>query len=182
MALLLLETAMLGTLASLDLVLFYTFWEAMRIPMYLLIGIWGSERRIYAAVKFFLFTFVGSVLMLLAIFYVWQQSGAPGARTFDYPQILAGASFSPSAEAWLFAAFALAFAIKVPIFPLHTWLPDAHTEAPAAGSVVLAGVMLKLGTFGFIRYAMPLFPNAARSAVPWIPLLGVIGLVYRSLL
>jgi len=181
-SLLVLETAMIGTLAALDLVLFYVFWEAMLIPMYLLIGIWGSERRIYAAVKFFLFTFVGSVLMLLAIFYVWQQSGSPGARTFDYPQILSSVSFSPAAQAWLFAAFALAFAIKVPIFPLHTWLPDAHTEAPAAGSVVLAGVMLKLGTFGFIRYAMPLFPDAARSAAPWIALLGVVGIIYGSLM
>ncbi|GAC1344714.1 MAG: NADH-quinone oxidoreductase subunit M [Myxococcales bacterium] len=179
-ALLVLETAMIGTLAALDLVLFYVFWEAMLIPMYLLIGIWGSERRIYAAVKFFVFTFVGSVLMLLAIFYVWQQSGPAGARTFDYPQILASATFSPAAQVWLFAAFALAFAIKVPVFPLHTWLPDAHTEAPAAGSVLLAGVMLKLGTFGFIRYAMPLFPEAARHAAPWIALLGVVGILYGS--
>jgi NADH-quinone oxidoreductase subunit M len=180
--LLVLETAMLGTLAALDLVLFYSFWEAMLIPMYLLIGIWGSERRIYAAVKFFLFTFVGSVLMLLAIFYVWQQSGPPGQRTFDYVDILANASFAPQAQAWLFFAFALAFAIKVPIFPLHTWLPDAHTEAPAAGSVLLAGVMLKMGTFGFIRYAMPLFPQAARDAAPYIALLGVVGIVYGSLM
>ena len=181
-ALLVLETAMLGTLASLDLVLFYVFWEAMLIPMYLLIGIWGSERRIYAAVKFFLFTFVGSVLMLLAIFYLWSQSGPAGARTFDYVQILANTSLAPAVQRWLFLAFALAFAIKVPIFPLHTWLPDAHTEAPAAGSILLAGVMLKLGTFGFIRYAMPLFPAAAREAAPFIALLGVIGIVYGSLM
>src|SRR6267378_53618 len=143
-ALLLLETAMLGTLGALDLVLFYVFWEAMLIPMYLLIGVWGSERRIYAAVKFFLFTFVGSVLMLLA--------------------------------------FAVAFAIKVPVWPLHTWLPDAHTEAPAAGSIILAGVMLKMGTFGFIRYAMPLFPQAALAWAPTIAVLGVIGIIYGSLM
>ena len=179
-ALLVLETAMLGTLAALDLVLFYVFWEAMLIPMYLLIGIWGSERRIYAAVKFFLFTFVGSVLMLLAIFYLWAHSGAPGQRTFDYLEILARSNFPPDVQMWLFLAFALAFAIKVPVFPLHTWLPDAHTEAPAAGSVLLAGVMLKLGTFGFIRYAMPLFPDAAQQAAPAIAWLGVVGIVYGS--
>ncbi len=179
-ALLVLETAMLGTLAALDLVLFYVFWEAMLIPMYLLIGIWGSERRIYAAVKFFLFTFVGSVLMLLAIFYLWAHSGAPGQRTFDYLEILARSNFEPGVQMWLFLAFALAFAIKVPVFPLHTWLPDAHTEAPAAGSVLLAGVMLKLGTFGFIRYAMPLFPQAAQQSAPAIAWLGVIGIVYGS--
>ncbi len=179
-ALLLLETAMLGTLASLDLVLFYTFWEAMLIPMYLLIGIWGSERRIYAAVKFFLFTFVGSVLMLLAIFWLWSNSGAAGHRTFDYVELLAQGTLNPDTQKWLFAAFALAFAIKVPIWPLHTWLPDAHTEAPAAGSIILAGVMLKMGTFGFIRYAMPLFPQAALAHAPYIAALGVIGIVYGS--
>ena len=182
LALLVLQTAMMGTLAALDLVLFYVFWEAMLIPMYLLIGIWGSEKRIYAAVKFFLFTFVGSVLMLLAIFYVWSQSGAGGARTFDVPTLLAQSQFTPQVQFWLFLAFAVAFAIKVPVWPLHTWLPDAHTEAPAAGSVILAGVMLKLGTFGFIRYAMPLFPQAAHDAAPAIALLGVIGVVYGSLM
>jgi len=182
LALLVLQTAMMGTLASLDLVLFYVFWEAMLIPMYLLIGIWGSEKRIYAAVKFFLFTFVGSVLMLLAIFYVWSQSGVGAARTFDFPTLLAQANFTPQVQFWLFLAFALAFAIKVPVWPLHTWLPDAHTEAPAAGSVILAGVMLKLGTFGFIRYAMPLFPQAALQAAPCIAALGVIGVVYGSLM
>src|SRR6266478_5251262 len=165
-ALLLLETAMLGTLGALDLVLFYVFWEAMLIPMYLLIGVWGSERRIYAAVKFFLFTFAGSVLMLLAIFWLWSNAGLVDAGT----------------QKWLFLAFAVAFAIKVPVWPLHTWLPDAHTEAPAAGSVVLAGVMLKMGTFGFIRYAMPLFPQAALAWAPTIAVLGVIGIVYGSLM
>ena len=181
-ALLVLETAMMGTLAALDLVLFYSFWEAMLVPMYLLIGMWGSERRIYAAVKFFLFTFIGSVLMLLAIFWLWSHSGAAGHRTFDYVDLLAQGTLNPQTQKWLFAAFALAFAIKVPIWPLHTWLPDAHTEAPAAGSIILAGVMLKMGTFGFIRYAMPLFPQAALLNAPFIALLGVIGIVYGSLM
>jgi NADH-quinone oxidoreductase subunit M len=182
LAILVLETAMLGTLAALDLVLFYVFWEAMLIPMYLLVGVWGSSSRIYAAVKFFLFTFVGSVLMLLAIFYLWSNSGAGAARTFDYPTLLAQAQLTPEVQTWLFLAFALAFAIKVPVFPLHTWLPDAHTEAPAVGSVLLAGVMLKMGTFGFIRYAMPLFPQAAFQAAPAIAILGVVGIVYGSLM
>ena len=179
-ALLVLETAMLGTLAALDLVLFYVFWEAMLIPMYLLVGVWGSERRIYAAVKFFHFTFVGSVLMLLAIFWLWSNSGPAGARTFDYVTLLAQGALPAEKQRWLFFAFALAFAIKVPIWPLHTWLPDAHTEAPAAGSILLAGVMLKMGTFGFIRYAMPLFPHAANQWAPTIGVLGVIGIVYGS--
>ena len=178
-ALLLLETAMLGTLAALDLVLFYVFWEAMLIPMYLLIGMWGSERRIYAAVKFFLFTFVGSVLMLLAIFWLWSNAGR---KSFDYVDLLNAGVIPGDTQKWLFLAFALAFAIKVPIWPLHTWLPDAHTEAPAAGSIILAGVMLKMGTFGFIRYAMPLFPQAALSWAPVIATLGVIGIVYGSLM
>ena len=176
-SLLLLETAMLGTLAALDLVLFYVFWEAMLIPMYLLIGMWGSERRIYAAVKFFLFTFIGSVLMLLAIFWLWSNSGR---KSFDYVDLLNAGLVDPSTQNWLFLAFALAFAIKVPIWPLHTWLPDAHTEAPAAGSIILAGVMLKMGTFGFIRYAMPLFPQAALAWAPAVAVLGVIGIVYGS--
>ena len=178
-ALLLLETAMLGTLGALDLVLFYVFWEAMLIPMYLLIGMWGSDRRIYAAVKFFLFTFIGSVLMLLAIFWLWSNSGK---KSFDYVDLLNSGVVDGSTQRWLFLAFALAFAIKVPIWPLHTWLPDAHTEAPAAGSIVLAGVMLKMGTFGFIRYAMPLFPQAALAFAPGIAVLGVIGIVYGSLM
>src|SRR5882762_9030937 len=155
-SLLVLETAMVGTLAALDLVLFYVFWEAMLIPMYLLIGMWGSDRRIYAAVKFFLFTFIGSVLMLLAIFWLWSNAGR---KSFDYVDLLNAGLPDPSTQKWLFLAFALAFAIKVPVWPLHTWLPDAHTEAPAGGSIILAGVMLKMGTFGFIRYAMPLFPQ-----------------------
>src|SRR5438094_8184078 len=183
-ALLVLETALVGTLAALDLVLFYVFWEAMLIPMYLLIGMWGSERRIYAAVKFFLFTFIGSVLMLVAIFYLWSHSAPAGQpRTFDYVALQAQMPvLSDRAQKWLFLAFALAFAIKVPVWPLHTWLPDAHTEAPAAGSVVLAGVMLKMGTFGFVRYAMPLFPAAALQYAPAIAALGVVGIIYGSLM
>jgi len=183
-SLLVLETAMLGTFAALDLVLFYVFWEAMLIPMYLLIGMWGSERRIYAAVKFFLFTFVGSVLMLVAIFWLWSHSAPPGQpRTFDYAAVQTQvAQLAPEAQKLLFLAFALAFAIKVPIWPLHTWLPDAHTEAPAAGSIMLAGVMLKMGTFGFVRYAMPLFPAAALHYAPAIAALGVVGIVYGSLM
>ena len=178
-ALLLLETAMIGTLAALDFVLFYVFWEAMLIPMYLLIGVWGSERRIYAAVKFFLYTFIGSVLMLLAIFWLWSNAGR---HSFDYQDLLGASGVNPDTQKWLFLAFSLAFAIKVPVWPLHTWLPDAHTEAPAAGSIILAGVMLKMGTFGFIRYAMPLFPQAATQWAPTIALLGVVGIVYGSLM
>jgi NADH-quinone oxidoreductase subunit M len=145
---------------------------------------WGSERRIYAAVKFFLFTFVGSVLMLLAIFYLWSHSAAAGQpRTFDYAALQAQMPpLGADAQKWLFLAFALAFAIKVPVWPLHTWLPDAHTEAPAAASIVLAGVMLKMGTFGFMRYAMPLFPAAALQYAPAIAALGVVGIVYGSLM
>jgi NADH-quinone oxidoreductase subunit M len=177
-ALLVLETAMLGTFAALDLVLFYVFWEAMLVPMYLLIGIWGSENRLYATVKFFIYTFVASVLMLVAIIYVALKAGG----TFDYVAVRQGLQTSAGAQAWLFAAFALAFAVKVPMFPLHTWLPDAHTEAPTAGSVILAGVLLKMGTFGFFRYAMPLFPDAALRFRPAIATLAVIGIVYGALM
>ena len=156
-ALLVLETAMIGTFAALDLVLFYVFWELILIPMYLLIGVWGSQNRLYATVKFFVYTFAASVLMLLAILYVYFHDGG----TFDYVEARRALQVTPEAGRWLFLAFALAFAVKVPMFPLHTWLPDAHTEAPTAGSVILAGVLLKMGTFGFFRYAMPLFPEAA---------------------
>ena len=177
-ALLVLETAMIGTFAALDLVLFYVFWEAMLVPMYLLIGIWGSENRLYATVKFFLYTFVASVLMLVAIIYVSVQAGG----TFDYVTVRQSLHVAPGAQAWLFLAFAVAFAVKVPMFPLHTWLPDAHTEAPTAGSVILAGVLLKMGTFGFFRYAMPLFPEAALRFRPAIATLAVIGIVYGALM
>src|SRR3990172_7273236 len=146
--------------------------------MYLLIGIWGSDNRLYATVKFFLYTFVASVLMLVAIIYVAGQAGG----TFDYVQVRQSLQVSGSTQRWLFLAFAVAFAVKVPMFPLHTWLPDAHTEAPTAGSVILAGVLLKMGTFGFFRYAMPLFPEAALQYRPLIATLAVIGIVYGALM
>ncbi len=181
--LLVLETAMLGTFLALDLFLFYVFWELMLVPMYFLIGIWGGPRRIYAAVKFFLYTMAGSVLMLLAIiglYFLSDTSASGSGRTFDFLTILR--TPVPSVwQPWLFAAFALAFAIKVPMFPFHTWLPDAHVEAPTAGSVVLAAVLLKMGTYGFLRYCLPLFPEAVVAAVPLIALLSVIGIIYGAL-
>ena len=177
-----LETGMIGALVSLDLVLFYVFWEVMLIPMYLLIGVWGDpKRRIYAAVKFFLFTMAGSVLMLaaiLALYFLNQR--ATGVSTFDVLELYK-LGLPVGIQYWLFAAFALAFAIKVPMFPFHTWLPDAHTEAPTAGSVILAGVLLKMGTYGFIRFAIPLFPNAAFDLVPLVSILALIGIIYGAL-
>ena len=182
-SLLLLQAAMLGAFISLDLVLFYVFWEAMLVPMYLLIGIWGGERRIYATVKFFIYTMAGSLLMLVAILYVYFAAAGPNAHTFDYPQILRLAPALPvAAQRWIFLAFALSFAIKVPMVPLHTWLPDAHTEAPTAGSVILAGVLLKMGAFGFLRYAFPLFPDGAMIFRPLIAILAVVGIVYGALM
>jgi NADH-quinone oxidoreductase subunit M len=177
-ALLVLETAMIGTFAALDLVLFYVFWELILVPMYLLIGIWGSQNRLYATVKFFVYTFAASVLMLLAILYVYFHDGG----TFDFVEARRALQVTPEAGRWLFLAFALAFAVKVPMFPLHTWLPDAHTEAPTAGSVILAGVLLKMGTFGFFRYALPLFPEAALSFRVGIAVLAVIGILYGALM
>jgi len=183
--LLVLETGMLGALVALDLFLFYVFWEVMLVPMYFLIGVWGGPRRIYAAIKFVLFTMVGSLLMLVAILYcAWRMrdAGPPGTvMTFGYEDWLAGLHLSPREQLWVFAAFALAFAIKVPLFPLHTWLPDAHTEAPTGGSVILAGVLLKMGTYGFLRFALPLFPKALETAGPVILTLAVIGIVYGAL-
>jgi NADH-quinone oxidoreductase subunit M len=177
-ALLVLETAMIGTFAALDLILFYVFWELILVPMYLLIGVWGSQNRLYATIKFFLYTFAASVLMLLAILYVYFHDGG----TFDYVEARRLLQVTPEAARWLFLAFALAFAVKVPMFPLHTWLPDAHTEAPTAGSVILAGVLLKMGTFGFFRYAMPLFPEAALEYRSAIAVLAVIGILYGALM
>ena len=174
---LLLEAGMIGVFVALDLFLFYIFWEAMLIPMYFLIGIWGHERRIYAAVKFFLYTFAGSVLMLVAFLVLYAQSGT---GSFDL-EALTRVPVDPSLQTWLFAACALAFAIKVPMFPFHTWLPDAHVEAPTAGSVILAGVLLKMGGYGFLRLAIPLFPDAAFRFAPWIGVLAVIGIVYGAL-
>src|SRR5215472_6518451 len=179
--LLLLETAMLGVFASLDLFLFYLFWDAMLIPMYFLIGIWGYDRRIYAAIKFILFTMSGSVLMLIAIIGLsWAHAAATGQPSFDLADLYA-LHLSWTMEKWFFLAFTVAFAIKVPLFPFHTWLPDAHVEAPTAGSVILAGVLLKMGTYGLIRFSFPLFPSAATYFAPYLAILAVIGIVYGAL-
>ena len=180
-ALLVIETAMIGVFVSLDLFLFFVFWELTLIPMYFMIGMWGHGRKIYAAVKFILYTMFGSILMLVAILWLYGKAG-----TFDLPEIQrllqsGQIVFSPHTEQLLFGAFFLAFAIKVPLFPLHTWLPDAHTEAPTAGSVILAGVMLKLGTYGILRFCLPLFPDAAHRMAPLIAVLAIIGIIYGAL-
>src|SRR5258708_3094637 len=185
--LLLLQTGMLRVFVSLDFFLFYVFWEVMLVPMYFLIGVWGSDRRLYAAIKFFLYTLAGSVVMLLAILALYFYAPvAPGAtRTFDVPTLLTAAqTFTDPLKVWLFWGFFFAFAIKVPMFPFHTWLPDAHTEAPTAGSVILAGVLLKMGTYGFIRFSLPLLPvdPAARHKIITIMLVvSVIGILYGAL-
>ena len=184
--LLVLETGVIGVFVSLDLFLFFLFWEMMLIPMYFLIGIWGHGRRIYAAVKFVLYTMLGSILMLVAILWLYRVTAAAGYPTLDVAQIQAllanGTVTLPlRTEYWLFGAFFLAFAIKVPLFPLHTWLPDAHTEAPTAGSVMLAGVLLKMGIYGMLRFCLPLFPDAARHFAPAIAVLAIIGIVYGAL-
>jgi len=178
---LLLEGGMIGVFLALDLVLFYVFWEGMLIPMYFLIGIWGGPRRVYATLKFVLYTMAGSVLMLLAmIALAIIHRGTTGRLTFELLELIGG-PVAYGAQLWLFAAFALAFAIKVPMFPFHTWLPDAHVEAPTAGSVLLAGVLLKMGTYGFLRFALPLFPAAAAAFSPLISALAVIGILYGAL-
>ncbi len=179
--LLTLETGMVGVFCALDLVLFFFFWEAMLIPMYFLIGVWGHERRIYAAVKFILYTMIGSALMLVGILYLYRTTGS-----FDLPVIqgqLTGRSeaLTGTSQILLFLAFFIAFAIKVPMFPFHTWLPDAHVEAPTAGSVILAGVLLKMGTYGMLRFCLPLFPQAARGLAPVIIVLAIVGILYGSL-
>jgi NADH-quinone oxidoreductase subunit M len=179
--LLLLEFGLIGVFAAWDLFLFYVFWEVVLIPMYFLIGIWGYDRRIYATLKFFLYTFAGSVLMLTAIIFIFNRAG-----TFDYAAILSGIGsgkvmFSHGEETFLFLAFFIAFAIKVPLFPLHTWLPDAHVEAPTAGSLMLASVMLKMGTYGLVRFCLPMFPTAAHENASWIVPLAIIGIVYGAL-
>ena len=180
-AMLALETGMLGAFLSLDLFLFYVFWEAMLIPMYLLIGIWGGEQRIYAAVKFFLYTMFGSVLMLLAMAaLVYMHYEQTGIVTFSLLDLL-NTPMHYEVQLWCFGAFALAFAIKVPLFPLHTWLPDAHVQAPTGGSVILAGVLLKMGTYGLVRFAMPLFPAGAVAFAPWLGWLAVAGIIYGAL-
>jgi NADH-quinone oxidoreductase subunit M len=181
-AMLVLEAGMIGAFLALDLFVFYVFWELMLIPMYFIIGIWGGDRRLYASIKFVIYTLVGSLLMLVAILYVYiQWHAVTGTYSFDYVQ-LSHLTLPYGPQLLCFAAFALAFAIKVPIFPLHTWLPDAHVEAPTGGSVILAGVLLKFGTYGFLRYALPMFPLAAEAAAPLIAILSVIGIIYGALM
>jgi NADH-quinone oxidoreductase subunit M len=172
---LLLEIGMMGVFLAQDLFLFYIFWEFTLVPMYFLIGIWGGPRRVYAAIKFFLYTMAGSILMLLAILWLGIYGG-----TFSVPDLIAQGNIPTNIQWWLFLAFTAAFAIKVPMWPLHSWLPDAHVEAPTAGSVILAGVMLKLGTYGFLRFNIPLFPEAAVRAAPWIALFATIGIIYGA--
>jgi NADH-quinone oxidoreductase subunit M len=180
-AMLVLETGMLGVFVSLDLFLFYVFWEAMLIPMYFVIGVWGGPNRVYAAVKFVLYTLVGSLLMLVAILALyWQHGGATGVYTFDVPTLAQWVQSPGLPQTLMFLAFALSFAIKVPLFPFHTWLPDAHVEAPTAGSVILAGVLLKMGTYGFLRFCFPLFPDASLRFAPWIFTLAIIGIIYGA--
>jgi len=180
--LLVLTAGMLGVFLARDLFLFYVAWEVMLVPMYFIIGVWGGERRIYASLKFFIYTMVGSLLMLVAIIYLGVHNSVGGVPNFSYDAILS-AGVTPTAALWLFGAFFLAFAVKVPMFPFHTWLPDAHVEAPTAGSVILAGIILKMGTFGFIRFALPLFPGAAMNPTVrnTVLLLSVIGIVYGAL-
>ncbi len=170
-----LEIGILGSLVALNTFLFYLFWEVMLIPMYFIIGVWGGERRLYATVKFFIYTMAGSLLMLVGIIYMYLKTG-----TFEVLELYAH-TFTGTEQLYLFAVFGLAFAIKVPVFPFHTWLPDAHTEAPTAGSVILAGVLLKLGTYGFIRFAMPMFPQAVETYAPYMMILAIIGIIYGAL-
>src|SRR5260221_6307489 len=172
---LLLEVGMTGVFLAQDLFLFYIFWEFTLVPMYFLIGIWGGPRRVYAAIKFFLYTMAGSVLMLLAILWL----GIYG-QTFSVPDLLSLHNTPANIQWWLFLAFTAAFAIKVPMWPLHSWLPDAHVEAPTAGSVILAGVLLKMGTYGFLRFNLALFPEASVKAAPWIALFATIGIIYGA--
>ncbi len=176
-AVLTLETAVIGVFVALDLILFYTFFESMLVPMYALIGVWGGENRRYAAVKFFLYTLVGGLLMLVGILYLYFKGGG---TTFDY-QALRGLPLTSTEQIWLFLAFFIAFAIKVPVFPFHTWLPDAHTEAPTIGSVDLAAILLKIGGYGIIRFSLPYFPQATQSLAPMIMGLAVVGVLYGAL-
>jgi NADH-quinone oxidoreductase subunit M len=175
-ALLLIEGAMIGVFCSLDFFLFYIFWEAMLIPMYLIIGVWGGPRRVYAAIKFFLFTLVGSIFMLIGIIVLYLKTG-----TFNIPE-LSQMALPYNLQLWLFWAFFAAFAVKVPMFPLHTWLPDAHTEAPTAGSVILAAILIKMGAYGFLRFSLPFFPDAARAMTPVMLGLSVVAIIYGGLI
>jgi NADH-quinone oxidoreductase subunit M len=176
--LLILETGMLGVFSSLDMFMFYVFWEVVLVPMYLLIGMWGYGNRIYAAMKFFLFTLAGSLLMLVSILYLYFAAGTD--PTFNYQELL-GTPLSLDVQRLLFLGFFASFAVKVPLVPVHTWLPDAHTEAPTAGSVMLAAVLLKMGTYGLLRFAIPLFPDAARELVPVVMTLAIVGIIYGAL-
>ena len=179
--LLLLQTGMIGAFVSLDFLLFFVFWEVMLVPMYFLIGIWGSDNRLYSAIKFFLFTLVGSVVMLLGILAVYfYHHEVTGVYTFDITQFHA-LNMPFDLQWWVFLAFFLGFAVKVPMFPFHTWLPDAHTDAPTAGSVILAAVLLKMGTYGFIRFSLPILPEATQAFVPWVAGLSIIGIIYGAL-
>ena len=180
-----LESAMIGAFVSLDLVLFYFFWEAMLIPMYFIIGVWGGKDRVYATTKFVIYTVVGSLLMLVAFSYLYLAHGAIPGNTYSTNLLdlyKTAARLPLSTQLWLFGASALAFAIKVPLFPFHTWLPDAHVQAPTPGSVILAGVLLKMGTYGLMRFSIPLFPAAARAAAPYMIALGVVGIIYGALI
>ena len=180
---LILTSGMIGVFIARDLFLFYVMWEVMLIPMYFIIGIWGGERRLYASIKFFIYTMLPSLLMLVAILYLGVHAGNGATPNFGYDNLMAHPTLAPRAALWLFAAFFLAFAVKVPMFPFHTWLPDAHVEAPTGGSVILAAIMLKMGTFGFLRFALPLFPGAAMNPTvrAVIVVLAVIGIVYGAL-
>ncbi|MER3445763.1 MAG: Fe-S-binding domain-containing protein, partial [Candidatus Dadabacteria bacterium] len=179
------ETALVGTFAALDMVLFFVFWEAVLIPMYFIIGIWGAERRIYAAIKFFIYTAFGSALMLVAILYLYfahiDQFGTPSMNILDFYKLNIPYFGIMSPQGLVFLAFSLAFAIKIPLFPLHTWLPDAHVEAPTAGSVILAGILLKMGTYGFLRFSLPLFPQATMDFLPVISVIAIIGIIYGAM-
>jgi NADH-quinone oxidoreductase subunit M len=183
--LLILTSGMLGVFLARDLFLFYVTWEVMLIPMYFIIGVWGGQRRIYASLKFFIYTMLGSLLMLVAIIWlgIHNRDAVTGIPNFSYDAMVAAGSLNPTTSLWLFGAFFMAFAVKVPVFPFHTWLPDAHTEAPTAGSVILAGIMLKMGTFGFLRFALPLFPGSAMNPTvrAAILTLAVIGIIYGAL-
>jgi NADH-quinone oxidoreductase subunit M len=174
--LLLLEIGMLGVFLAQDMFLFYIFWEFTLVPMYFLIGIWGGKNRVYASIKFFLYTMAASLLMLLAILYMGISN-----NTFSVPDLIAGRSAFAGVQTWLFLGFFIAFAVKVPVFPFHSWLPDAHTEAPTAGSIILAGVLLKMGTYGFTRFNLPLFPQASWDFAPFIAVLAIIGIIYGAI-